>query len=91
MWTMYENFYRKWVYGPHPVYSDDLEDPLQTTTCFTGDSKESIFSTLLIHSTYLGRQRIQAVESLKSNVTKVCRGSFQEWGAQHYQNLTLEK
>ena len=41
--TMYENFYSKWVYGPHPVHSNDLKDPLQTTTCFTGDSKESIF------------------------------------------------
>ena len=41
MRTMYENFYSKWVYGPHPVHSTDWKDSLQTTTCFTGDSKES--------------------------------------------------
>ena len=41
MWTIYENFYSKWIYGPHPVHSKDWKDLWQTTTCFTGDSKES--------------------------------------------------
>ena len=41
MWTIYENRYRKWINGPHPVHSTDWKDPLQTTTCFTGYCKES--------------------------------------------------
>ena len=45
---MYENFYSKWVYGPHPVHSTEWKDSLQTTTCFTGDSKKST----LLYSTY---------------------------------------
>ena len=43
----------------HPVYSKDWKDPLQTTTCVTGDSKNTHCSTLLIHSTRLDRQRTQ--------------------------------
>ena len=48
-------------------------------------------STILIHSTYLERQRTQAVDSLESPVTKVLVGkeSFQKSGSQQYQNVTL--
>ena len=47
MWNMYENSYSKWVYGPHPVHSTEWKNSLQTTTCFTGDSKKStlLYST----------------------------------------------
>ena len=37
---MFEHFYRKWVYGQHPVHSNDWTDPLHTTTCLTGVTKE---------------------------------------------------
>ena len=46
---------------------------------------------LLIHSDRLERQRTQTVDSLESpdQEVKVCKASFQKWGARQYQNLTL--
>ena len=44
MLTMYENFTANDYIWHHAFHSNDLKDPLQTTTCFTGDSKEPIFS-----------------------------------------------
>ena len=60
---------------------------------FQGNLKSPHCSTILIHSSFLERQITQTVDSLESPVTKVlvCLGSFQKWGAQHYQNLTLVK
>ena len=65
--------------------------PCRLPLFLQGILKSPHCSTILIHSTCLERQRTQAVDSLEYPVTKVlvCRGSFQEWGAQHYQNLTL--
>ena len=34
-------FYSKYKYYPHPDYSNDWKDPLQTTSGVTGESKES--------------------------------------------------
>ena len=67
--------------------------PCRLPLVLQGILKSPHCSTLLIHSTCLERQRTQAVDSLESPVTKVlvCRGSFQKWDAQHYQNFTLVK
>ena len=67
--------------------------PCRLPLVLQGIPKSSHCSTLLIQSTGLERQRIQAVDSLECPVTKVlvCRGTFKKWGAQHILNLTLVK
>ena len=59
----------------HPVYSNCYEDPLQTTTCDTKESKSPHFSSLVMHSTCFKRQRTLAVDSLDFDVPQVvvCR------------------
>ena len=67
--------------------------PCRIPLVWQGILRSQYFSTLLIHSICLERKRSKAVDSFKSPVSQVfvCRGSFQKWGAQHYQNIILVK
>ena len=79
-------------YMAHTLFIQRTErTPCRLPLVLQGILKSPHCFTLLIHSTCLERQRTQAVDSLESPVTKVlvCRGFFQKWGAQLYQNLPL--
>ena len=81
-------------YMAHTLFIQRTErTPCRLPLVLQGILKSPHCFTLLIHSTCLERQRTQAVDSLESPVTKVsvCRGFFQKWGAQLYQNLPLVK
>ena len=81
------------IWPPPCSFKRTERTPCRLQLVLQGILKTSHCSTPLIHSTCLERQRTQAVDSLESPVTKglVCRESFQIWGAQHNQNLTLVK
>ena len=69
-------------YMAHTLFIQRTErTPDRLPPVLQGILKSPHCSTLLIHSTCLARKRTQAVDFLKSPVTKVlvCRGSLQKW------------
>ena len=81
-------------YMAHTMFIQRTErTPSRLPLILQGILKSPYCSTLLINSTCLEGQIIQAVDSLESPVRKVLvgRGLFQKWGAQHYKILTLVK